>query len=152
MLPTPNRLALLSLILLPALGVGAPGRQPAFVASFIHSCDASDPRPRLRTNHTAPGRPRPRPASSPVEVFERGRAVPRGHVVIGEVNVLASGSRTPVHELTDCAKRGARRLGGDALVDVSWDDAANVRPPAGAVGRLYLTATVVRWEEEAAPQ
>ncbi len=141
-----QRIALLTLCALPAFAVAVPGARPAALASFIHSCDASDPEPRLRTRFTAAGRPAPRPDSATVEVYERGAAPARRYVAIGEVNVLASGSRTPVHELTDRARRGARRLGGDAIVDVAWDDAASVRPPAGSVGQLYLTATVVRWE------
>lgn len=141
-----HRLVLLTIYLLPALGVGVPGRHTGVVASFIHSCDASAPDPRVRTTYTAPGRPRSRPPSAPVEVFERGQAPARQHVPIGEVSVLASGSRTSVAELTEWAQRGARRLGGDAIVDVSWDDAAHVKPKAGPVGLLYLTATVVRWE------
>jgi hypothetical protein len=113
----------------------------------MYSCDASDPEPRLRTTYTAAGRPRPRSKTFWVETFPQGEAPARKYVVIGEVSVLASGSRTSVDELTDWAKRGARRLGGDAIVNVSWDDAAHVQPKAGPVGLPYLTATVVRWEE-----
>ena len=146
-MPLPShRVVLVTLCLLPALGVGLPARHTNIVASFIYSCDASDPDPRVRTTYTAAGRPRPRPGSSPVEVFQRGQAPARKHVPIGEVSVLASGSRTSVAELTEWAQRGARRLGGDAIVDVHWDDAASVQPKAGPVGLLYLTASVVRWE------
>ena len=60
--------------------------------------------------------------------------------------MLASGSRTSIDELTDWAKRGARRLGGDAIVNVIVDDAASVQPKAGPVGLLCLTASVVSWE------
>jgi hypothetical protein len=144
--PSLTRLALLSFCLLPALGAAVPTRHANVVASFIYSCDASDPDPRLRTKWTAPGRPKARPKSSPVEVFQHGEAPARTFVRLGDVNVLASGSRTSVDELTDWAKRGARQLGGDAIVDVSCDDAAHVQPKAGPVGLLYLTATVVRWE------
>lgn len=140
-----HRLVLFTFCVLPALGVGVPGR-PAAVASFIYSCDASNPDPRVRTTWTAAGRPRSRPQSAPVEVFQAGRPPTRKFARIGEVSVLASGSRTSVAELTEWARRGARRLGGDAITDVSWDDAANVKPKAGPVGLLYLTATVVRWE------
>lgn len=140
-----QRLALLALCVLPVLGIAAPGR-PATVASFIHSCDASNPDPRVRTRYTAPGRPTPRRADALVAVYEAGKSPARKFVAIGEVDVLASGSRTAPSELTEWAQKGARRLGGDALVDVRWDDAASVKPPAGPVGLLYLTATVVRWE------
>lgn len=140
------RWLLLALCLAPLVGFARPHARPAVVASFIHSCDASDPRPRLRTHFTAAGRPASRPDSATVAVFARAQMPARRYVVLGDVNVLASGSRTSVDELTDWARRGARRLGGDALVDLTWDDAAHVQPPAGPVGLLYLTATVVRWE------
>jgi len=141
-----NRVLLLSACLLPAIGLPMPTRPAGVVATFLYSCDASPPRPRLRTTWTAPGRPSPRPDSSTVEIFRRGQDPARKFVTLGEVSVLASGPRTSVAELTRWAQRGARRLGGDAIVDVSWDDAASVRPKAGPVGLLYLTASVVRWE------
>ncbi len=143
----PNRLCLALLCVLPAIGVGRPGRPAGVVATFLYSCDASNPEPRVRTKFTAQGRARPRPKSASVEVFRRGQPPARAFVAIGTVDVLASGSRTSVDELTEWARKGARRLGGDAIVDVSWDDAASVRPKAGPVGLLYLTANVVRWQE-----
>jgi hypothetical protein len=145
-LPLP-RLVLLAYCLLPAVGVSVPAGHTNFVATFMYSCDASDPEPRLRTTYTAAGRPRPRSNTSWVETFPQGQAPARKFVVIGEVSVLASGPRTSVDQLTDCAKRGARRLGGDAIVNVSWDDAAHVQPKAGPVGLKYLTASVVSWEQ-----
>jgi uncharacterized protein YbjQ (UPF0145 family) len=145
-LPLP-RLALLTCCLLPAVGVSVPAHHANIVATFIYSCDASDPAPRLRTTYTAPGKPRPRPKGASVEVFEEGKAPARKYVRIGEVNVLASGSRTSVDELTDWARRGARQLGGDAIVNMTCDDAAHAQPKAGPVGLLYLTATVVSWEQ-----
>jgi len=140
------RLVLLTCCLLPALGVTVPARNSSLVASFMYSCDASDPQPRLRTKFTATGRPHARPKAFPVEVYAEGQAPARKYVAIGEVSVLASGSRTSVDELTEWARRGARRLGGDAIVNVSWDDAAHVQPKAGPEGLLYLTASVVSWE------
>lgn len=146
-MPMPSlRLALVSFCLLPALSLGLPARHANVVATFMYSCDASNPRPKVRTRWTAEGRPRPRDKSATVEVFEAGMPPSRKYDPIGEVSVLASGSRTSVDELTDWAKKGARQLGGDALVNVSFDDAASVKPKAGPVGLLYLTATVVRWD------
>lgn len=141
-----SRLALFALCLLPAFGVSLPARPASVVATFLYSCDASSPQPRLRTTYTAAGRPKARPGSAPVEVFHRGQEPARKFVPIGEVSVLAGGPRTSVDDLTDWAKRGARRLGGDALVQVASDDAASMQPKAGPVGLLCLTATVVRWE------
>lgn len=148
-MPLPSqRLALFALCLLPAWAVSVPARQSNLVTSFIFSCDASDPEPRLRTTYTAEGRPRPREKSATVEVYEAGKSPARKYDAIGEVSVLASGSRTSADELTHWAMRGARKLGGDALVNLSCDDAASVKPKAGPVGLLYLTATVVRWARE----
>jgi len=149
--PLPShRLALFAFCLLPALGVSVPARHSNVVASFVFSCDASDPEPRLRTTYTAEGRPRPRDKSATVEVFQPGMLPARKFEAIGEVSVLASGSRTSVDQLTHWAIRGARKLGGDALVNVNWDDAASMKPKAGPVGLLCLTATVVRWVPEVA--
>jgi len=146
-MPLPaSRPLLLAICLLPGIGVSMPAHHAGVVATFLYSCDASPPRPRLRTTWTAEGRPSPRPDTAAVEVFRRGQEPARAYVTIGEVSVLASGPRTPVSDLTRWAQRGARQLGGDAIVDVSWDDAASVRPKAGPVGLLYLTARVVRWE------
>lgn len=144
--PLASRLAVLALCLLPAVGVRLPARPAPVVASFIPACEDATPRPRLRTTFTAAGRPRPRAASAPIEVFQSGQSPTRKYLPLGEVSVLASSSRTSVDDLTEWAQRGARRLGGDAIVDVRWDDAASVRPKAGPVGLLYLTAQVVRWE------
>lgn len=142
----PNRVLLFACCLLPALAFPLPGRPAAVVATFLPSCDASPPRPRLTTTYTAAGRPHAKPADAPVEVFEREADPARRWVALGEVRVLASGPRTSVDDLTDWAKRGARRLGGDALVDVRIDDAASATPPAGPVGLLVLQARVVRRE------
>jgi len=150
-MPSPSyRLALFTFCVLPALGVSLPARHSNVVATFMYSCDASSPEPEVRTTWTAEGRPRPRAKSARVEVYPAGISPGRQYDVIGEVSVLASSSRTSVDELTDWAKRGARRLGGDAIVNVSYEDAASAKPKAGPVGLLYLTATVVRWVPEVA--
>lgn len=150
-MPLPShRLALFALCLLPALAVSVPARHSNVVATFVYSCDASNPDPRVRTTYTAAGRPKPRAKSSTVEVFWGDKSPAKPYDAIGEVSVLASGPRTSVDDLTEWAKRGARRLGGDAIVNVSYDDAASVKPKAGPVGLLYLTATVVRWVPEVA--
>jgi hypothetical protein len=141
-----SRFALLTCCLLPAVGVSVPVRHTLVVATFTYACDASNRAPRLRTTFTAAGKPRPRSKSSWVEAFDKGQAPARKYVTIGEVSVLASGPRTSIDELTDWARRGARQLGGDAIVNVSVDDAAHVQPKAGPVGLLCLTASVVSWE------
>ena len=144
---TVNRLALAALCLLPAAGVTVRGAGAPLVASFFYSCDASNPDPRLRTRYTAAGKPKARPASAYIEVFDEGRLPERRYRVVGTVDVLASGSRTSVSELKTWASRGARKLGGDAIIDVACVDAGSAQPKAGDVGLLYLTASVVNWEQ-----
>ncbi len=141
-----SRIATMVLFLVPAFGVGERTTHSSSVASFFYACEGKNPVPRVRTNYTATGRPTPRPKSSPVEVYLHGRAPTRRYRLVGEVQVLASSGRTSIQELTDHASRGARRLGGDAIIDVSWCDAASAQPRAGDVGLLYLTAGVARWE------
>lgn len=143
---TANRLMLVALCLLPAAGVSGRDAGAPLVASFFYSCDASNPDPRLRTHWTAAGKPRARPASAYVEVFDAGMQPTRRYRVVGTVDVLASGSRTSIGELKTWASRGARKLGGDAIIDVTCVDAGSTQPKAGDVGLLYLTASVVNWE------
>ena len=140
-----NRIGLLALCVLPALGFGAnvPGSLP--VASYISACGGSGQSPTVRTSYVPAHRPAPRPKSAPVEMFE-GEAKPtRTYEAVGSVLVLAHVSGTGAFELTERAKGAAREMGGDALVSVQIDDAASLHPPAGPVGRLGLRASVVRW-------
>jgi hypothetical protein len=141
-----NRLALATLCVLPALGTRVHTPHTSYVASFMYACDASTPDPYLRTKSTFAGRLKPRPRLSPVEIYQRGQSPTRHYQLVGEVQVLASSGRMTLAELTDWALRGARKLGGDAIVDVTCVDAASAQPKAGDVGLLYLTASVVRWE------
>lgn len=141
-----NWISIMLLCTLPAVGVGVRTTHSSFVASFFYACAGSEPAPRVRTEYTAASRPRPRPALSPVEVYERGRAPARRYQLVGRVHVLASSGRTSARELTDYASRSARKMGGDAIVDVSVCDAASAQPRAGDVGLLCLTAGVARWE------
>lgn len=141
-----NRLILVAFCLLPALGVGVRTPHANFVASFMYACDSSTPDPHLKTRYTAAGKPKPRAKTAFVEVYQAGQAPTRTFIPLGEVSVLANSSRMSVDELTDWARRGARQLGGDAIVEVKVDDAGHVQPKAGDVGVLYLSASVVRWE------
>lgn len=141
-----NRLATAALCLLPAFGVGVHTPHANLIASFFYACDGSHSTPRVRTKYTAAARPTPRPSSFLIEVYEHGQPPARRYRLVGEVQVLASSGRSGPDELTEYAIRGARKLGGDAIVDVSLCDAASAKPKAGDVGLLYLTASVARWE------
>ena len=144
-LPT-HRSMMLALCLLPAVGIQVLTPQAPLIATFMYACESAEPRPRLETRYLAAGKPVARPASALVESFEKGHAPARHYRVVGQVRVLASTVRTDVGTLKDWARKGARKLGGDALVELAIEDAASVVPKAGDVGLLYLTASVVRWE------
>ena len=141
-----HRYVALAACALPALGVGLPARHGGVVATFFYACPGPGVAPTVRTSFTAAARPAPRPKSAKVDVYLRGRKPARRYQLVGTVDVLAHSSHTGVDELQGRAMRAARQMGGDAIVDVWYDDAANVRPRAGEQGMLYLTASVARWE------
>jgi hypothetical protein len=147
-----NRIGLLALCVLPALGFGArvPGSLP--VATYISACGGTGQSPTVRASYTTAHHPAPRPKSAPVDVFEVGSKPAREYELVGMVQVIAHVSGTGPAELTECARLAARQMGGDALVSVQVDDAAHTRPPAGPAGRLALLALVVRWSERANAQ
>ena len=138
-------LGLLAVCVLPALGISVRTPHASFIATFFYACPGPGVAPTVRTKHTSAVRPAPRPRSSLVEVFHRGQTPGRTYELLGEVGVLSHSSHTGVDELTTYAERAARQMGGDAIVNVRWDDAASVRPKAGEQGMLYLTARVARW-------
>lgn len=142
----PRILSVLLLGSLQAVGFGVPATHPGFVASYFFACSGTRHAPRVRTVYTATGRPVPRPASSPVLVYHLGQPPQRAYHVVGKVEVLATSTYTRTDELTGYAIRSARRMGGDAIVDVDWQDAASTQPRAGERGLLVLTAGVACWQ------
>ena len=140
-----NRIGLLALCVLPALGFDALVPRSLPVATYISACGGSGQSPTVHTSYATARRPAPRPKSAPVEVY-MGDVPTRTYESVGSVLVLTHVSGTG-GELTDIAKRAAREMGGDALVNVQIDDAASLHPPAGPVGRLGLRAAVVRWSD-----
>jgi hypothetical protein len=145
MLTGPNRIGLLALCALPALGFGIRTPGPLPPGTYLSACGGSGQSPSVRTSYVTAHRPAPRPDLSPVEVFQGATKPMREYEPVGVVQVLAHVSGTSSQELTDRALRAARQMGGDALVAVRIDDAASLRPPVGPVGRLALVASVVRW-------
>jgi len=131
---------------LPAMGIGFQTPHGSVIATFIPACPGPGVAPSVKTKFAPGVRPAPRSRSSTVAVFSRGQGPGRAYQVLGEVGVLAHSSHTGVDQLTAYAKRAALDMGGDAIVDTWWDDAASVRPKAGEQGMLYLTASVVRWQ------
>ena len=143
-----RRLGLLATCLLPAaFGVGI-HTPHAFIATHTFACTGpgSGVAPSVRTTYASAERLRPRPKSSLVAVYSRDQKPARAYEVIGQVGVLAHSSHTGTDELTRYAEGAARQMGGDAIIEVSLDDAASVRPKAGEQGMLYLSGSVVRWQ------
>ena len=145
-----NRLALLALCLLPALGIDArlPGAMP--VATFTYACQGSGQSPSVRSSYSVARHPAPRSKSAPVEVYHDAVAPTRAYERIGNVQVVYRTSAGNTTDLIELAMRRARQMGGDALVNVQIDDAAHTQPSAGAVGTLALVASVVRWRDQPA--
>ena len=136
----------IALFSLPALGVGVPTSHGGFVATFFYACAGSNHAPRVRMEYTVASRSRPHHKYAPVDVYFLGKPPTRRYQVLGKVEVLATSSYTRTAELTEYARRSARQMGGDAIVDVDWQDAASTHPRAGEQGLLVLTAGVARWE------
>jgi hypothetical protein len=144
-----RRLGLLATCLLPAaFGVGVHTPHTGFLATHTFACTGpgSGVAPSVRTTYASAERQRPRPKSSTVSVYSHDQTPERAYEVLGEVGVLAHSSHTGIDELTRYAEGAARQMGGDAIIDMSWDDAASVRPKAGEQGMLYLSGSVVRWQ------
>jgi len=144
-----RRFGLYAACALPAFGIGIHTPRANFVATYISACQGTGVAPSVRIQWASAARHTARPRSSSVEVYPRGRSIDRTYDVLGEVGVLAHSSHTGVDVLSDYAQRTARKMGGDAIIDVWYDDAASVRPKAGEQGMLYLTARVVRWQPSA---
>ena len=141
-----RRAAALAVCALPALGIGVHTETQDFVASFFYACSGSDAAPSVKIRYAGSQRLARRPESSSVELYARGVDPGRKYRVLGEVDVLAHSTQTHPDEFTERAKRAARQMGGDAIVDWWWDDAANMRPKAGDQGRLCYRGVVVRLE------
>ncbi len=136
--------AIVVLSVLPNLAVEGPTTRQWFVTSFVPGCEQFVP--RVRSEYTAAGRPTPRDASAPVDVYLRGHEPVRPYQVVGKLELLARSRNTSLENLVDHARRTARGMGGDALLETWPRDAASLEPPRGERGRLYLTASVIRWE------
>src|SRR5262252_9119067 len=123
-----RRLGLLATCLLPAaFGVGVHTPHVGFLATHTFACPGpgSGIAPSVRTTYASAERYRPRAKSEPFHVYKRDQAPGRAYELLGQVGVLAHSSHTGIDELTRYAEGAARQMGGDAIIDVSWDDAAS---------------------------
>jgi len=133
-----HRLRMLAgaLALLPAIEIGS---RASFLPTFIPGCELIPP--RVTSTYVGKGRPVPRRRDAVVGVFLRGDGPRQRYVVVGEVRVTTASRVTSLGNLLQCAERAARRMGGDAIVDV-WPRAATSDP----TGERILTAKVVNWQ------
>lgn|SRR5512134_3372110 len=141
-----NRFAMLGLCLLPAVGLEVRTPHASFVASFFYACPERLFEPNVQTKPAADKVYKPRPESSPVGVFLRGNEPTRQYLIVGKVEILGLSRSTTVNNLILRASADARRLGGDALVDVAWGEFAGVRRESSEPAVLRLTANVARWD------
>ena len=138
-----RRHVILALSILPIVGI-QPGDRPARLpASFFFACPSSSST-TVRTQSYERGA-KPRDDSDPVEVFLGELEPTRPYQVIGAVQVFARSNYTRYPVQLDEAMKAARRLGGDAIIRVRIEDAADVRPDPGSRGLLCVTAKIVRW-------
>jgi hypothetical protein len=151
-----SRVAIASLCLAAAIGVesspagvrgpgspSAPDHGIPLVATFVSGCQQFPP--RVRSIYTAEGRPAPRPRGAIVDVFFAGSPPQRSFAVVGTVEVRARSRNSNIDNLLVYAEREARRLGGDALIEVRPRENFPADRERGA-RRLVITAEVARWQ------
>lgn len=134
------------LFLLAAIEVAAPAPPggttgaPSFrLATFIPACEPVPP--HVQSVYLGRGKPVPRGRFTAVDVFMRGHHPALRYQVIGEVTVSSTSRNVSLWNLIDTAKAEARRLGGEALIDVD----PHPQSPDNPRGERVLTATVVNW-------
>lgn len=130
----------------PMVAVGAAGAILLSPLTFVPGCELIPP--KVSSHYSGPGRPIARGRYARVDVFLAGEDPGRRYGVLGDVEIRARSRNTSLHNLLDYARREARKLGGDAVVEVRSQRAiqASRGACAGApVTRLTLTGRVVRW-------
>ena len=141
-----SHLAMLIFAVVPALGVRVDTGHSTFVASFFYACPKSHPAPRVRTRSLTESPLEPRLPTSPVGLFPSGTAPAKPYRRVGTVEVVARDRHTTSDQLIHSARAAVRRLGGDAMVEVTWRGGSYAPPNTFAPGPLAMSAEVVRWE------
>lgn len=130
----------------PMVAVGAAGAILLSPLTFVPGCELIPP--RITTHYVGPGRPMPRDQYAPVDVFLAGKEPGMSYTVLGHVEIRARSRNTSLSNMLDYARREARKLGGDAVVEIRSEQKTQAArgPCAGSpVTRRVLTGTVVRW-------
>ena len=100
----------------------------------------------MKSFYTGGEKPVARPRNAPVEVFLAGHSPGRPYIVVGQVQASTRSQYTRLYDMLEHAARDARKLGGDAIVDV-WPQwvgrkGASVNPSRGP---RILTANIAKW-------
>jgi len=128
-----------------SMGVGKaviaePGMKAGlFIPTFVPGCQLSPP--QVKSVYAGEGKPIARPRDWTIEIFLAGDLPKRRYVVVGELQVLTRSRNTSLNNMLEYAAREARKMGGDAIVDV-WPRSVSVDPR----GPRILTAKIVNWE------
>lgn len=131
----------------PIVSLGAAGALLLSPLTFVPGCELTPP--KIKSHYSGTGRPIARDPRIRVEVFLAGREPGWDYAVVGDVEVMARSRNTSVINMLDYARREARKLGGDAVVDVRIQQAMEASPDAcggSPVKGLTLTGKVVTWE------
>jgi len=109
------------------------------MASFIPACEPVPP--RVESVYTSATHPAARGRFAGVEVFMHGHDPILHYQEIGEVTVSTGSRNVSLWNLIDSAKAEARRMGGEAIIDVFPRPVSDDDPQ----GARVLTAKVVNW-------
>ena len=118
---------------------GAVAHHAFTIGSFIPACEPVPP--HVESIFTSAIRPAPRGRFAQVEVFMHGRDPTLHYQVVGVVTVSTRSRNVSLWNLLDSAKAEARRMGGEAIIDVFPRPVSNDDPQ----GARVLTAKVVNW-------
>ena len=131
-------------------------RITAVVALLILGCAKA---PYVNSIYVGPEPITSRPATAPVEVFLTSQSVEREYVILADVEVSSLQANRTAANMHIYAKKRARSLGADALIEVSFGTWGASRTPntfTNNQGRTVtvtnttvlraLTAKAVRWK------
>jgi hypothetical protein len=84
----------------------------------LAGCVSTMPPPHINSLYTGPGTPSPRTDSTAVEVFLDTAPPQHAYAVIGRVEITTENDARTLENMLVYAKDEARRLGGDALINL----------------------------------
>lgn len=103
---------------------------------LLDGCAGTLPPPDIKTLYTAATPAVARPDTAAIEVFLNADPPRREYDVLGQVEITTERESRTLENMLDYAKREARRLGGDALVNLETD-ATPTPATAGTTFPIY---------------